>query len=197
MGFARSIISRVNNFQVRTLAGLTTKKLLPHIKEGESVLDIGCGLGYQAQDIQRKKGVRVTGIDVVDYTDSDFDCQLFDGRRIPFDDKSFDVSYFAYVLHHAAEPMKLLADSIRVTKKRILILEDTPSNFFDRALDAYHGWSFNKFYKLKHKAVFRTRNQWKQIFDQFHVKEVHTFPLGRFDREPYFPISRTLFVLDV
>jgi len=196
MGWIRSTVARINNFQVRTLSGLTSKKLLPYIDDGESVLDIGCGLGYQARDIQRKKQVTVTGIDVVDYTDSDFECKLFDGAHIPFPNQSFDVSYLAYVLHHAEKPIKLLSDALRVTKKRVIILEDTPRNDFDRLLDAYHGWSFNKFYHLKHKSVFRTRKQWETIFKEFRVNSIKTIPLGRFEREPYFPISRTLFVLE-
>jgi len=179
------------------LAGLTTKKLLPYIESGQSVLDIGCGLGYQAKDIEKKRNVSVAGIDVIDYTDSDFFCKVFDGVNIPFPDKSFDISYFSYVLHHAKQPIKLLADAIRVTHKRLLILEDTPQIFFDRVLDGYHGWSFNKFYKLDYKSVFRTQKEWERIFEQLHITSFSSYPLGRFDREPYFPIARTLFVIEV
>lgn len=197
MGFVRACITCVNNFQVRTLAGLTTKKLLPFIENGESVLDVGCGLGYQAKDLQKKKNVRVEGIDVIDYAEADFRCKVFDGMRIPFPDKSYDTTYFAYVLHHAEHPIKLLADAIRVTKKRILILEDTPKTLFDRLIDAYHGWSFNAFYKLKYKSVFRTQEEWENIFKQFHISSFKAYPLGRFERELYFPIARTLFVIEV
>lgn len=197
MQWIRSIIVRVNNFQVRTLAGLTTKKLLPHIGDGESVLDVGCGLGYQAKDLQKKKNVHIEGIDVIDYAEADFRCKVFDGMRIPFPDKSFDTTYFAYVLHHAEHPIKLLADAIRVTKKRILILEDTPKTLFDRLIDAYHGWSFNAFYGLKYKSVFRTQEEWENIFKQFHISSFKVYPLGRFERELYFPIARTLFVIEV
>lgn len=197
MGIIRSTIGRVNNFQVRALASKTTKKLSPHIRTGESVLDIGCGLGAQALDMQKKTGARVSGIDVIDYAGSDFRPTLFDGEHIPYPDKSFDVSYVAYVLHHAEKPFELLRESIRVSRRLVLILEDTPRNAFDRALDAYHGWSFNKFYKLKNKTIFWTRKEWEQFFEQLGVRSYRAFPLGRFDREVYFPISRTLFVIEV
>jgi len=160
------------------------------------VLDIGCGLGYQALDIQRQSGARVTGIDVIYYLDSDFSCKIFDGIHIPYSDKFFNVSYLSYVLHHAVKPMKLLAEALRVSRKRVLIIEDTPRNFFDRTLDAYHGWSFNKFYGLQHASAFRTQKEWEQIFEKSRVKSFQAIPFGRFNREIYFPISRTLFIID-
>lgn len=193
----KKIISFFNDGQVRLLTPLTVRLLLPHIYPGERVLDIGSGLGFQAELIRKKTGNEIEGIDVVDYGKTKIPYKHFDGVNIPHPDKSFDVSYLAFVLHHAEKPMELLAEAMRVTKKRIIILEDTPKNIFDRGFDAYHGWSFNKFFKLKHKAVFRTKEIWDDIFAGLPLKRVESIRLSRLSREPYFPISRTKFILEL
>lgn len=197
MGFVRKTVSLVNDFQVRVLTHKTVRLLLPHIKEGERVLDIGSGLGFQGKMIREQKHCDVFGIDVVDYQKADIPYKHFDGVHIPYQDKSFDVSYLSFVLHHAEHPVELIKEAIRVTKKRIIIIEDTPKNIFDRAFDAYHGWSFNKFFKLRHPCVFRTIKEWEEIFDSLGIASYATLPLSRLDREPYFPISRTKFILEL
>lgn len=193
----KKIVSFVNDFQVRVLTYKTTRLLFPYINKGERVLDIGSGLGFQAKQIYKKTGSEIQGVDVVDYQKTDIPYTHFDGIHLPFEDKSFDVSYLAFVLHHAEYPIELLQDAVRVTKKRIIILEDTPRNCLDKALDAYHGWSFNKFFGLQHKSIFRSKGEWMEIFQTLDTHEVRVEPLSRFARELYFPISRTRFVLEL
>lgn len=182
---------------MRFLTYKTVRLLLPHILNGDKILDIGSGLGFQAEQIHKKTGNNIMGIDVLDYRKARISFKQFDGKHIPFDDKSFDVSYLAFVLHHSASPEELLREAMRVTKRTILILEDTPRNWFDRMLDAYHGWSFNAFYNLHNKAIFRTKEEWETLFENFGVKTIISKRLSRFAREPYFPDSRTLFKLEL
>jgi ubiquinone/menaquinone biosynthesis C-methylase UbiE len=51
--------------------------------------------------------------------------KVFDGARLKFKDKSFDVVLFNAVLHHAARnTIQLMKDACRIARKRVILIED-------------------------------------------------------------------------
>ncbi|WP_321391135.1 class I SAM-dependent methyltransferase [Emcibacter sp.] len=95
------------------------------IKEGETVLDVGCGNGRFGENIARKFNACVTGIDVVDYADAGIPIKFYDGYTIPFDDNSFDVIIMAFMLHHVKHQDVIFKEALRCSKSKIIIYEDT------------------------------------------------------------------------
>ena len=186
---------KINRQATYFFAKKNVNRIKPFVTRNDRVLDIGSGYGKQAFTLQEAIGCSVSAIDVVDYNRFDIPFKEFDGVHVPFEDEAFDVSYLAFVLHHAEKPIELLKEALRVTKRTLLIFEDTPRNAFDRTLDGFHGRSFNWYYKLSNPAVFRTQKEWEKIFSEIPLQTRESIPLSRFWREPYFPISRTLFVL--
>jgi ubiquinone/menaquinone biosynthesis C-methylase UbiE len=85
------------------------------------VLDLGCGTG-DSVDLFRSLEPRVqwTGADierspeVAERTRKDADFVTFDGERLPFADRSFDLVYCKQVLEHVRRPQPLLAEAARV-----------------------------------------------------------------------------------
>ena len=85
------------------------------------VLDLGCGTG-DSVDLFRSLEPRVqwTGADierspeVAERTRTDADFVTFDGERLPFADRSFDLVYCKQVLEHVRHPQPLLAEAARV-----------------------------------------------------------------------------------
>ena len=85
------------------------------------VLDLGCGAG-DSVDLFRTvdSDVSWVGADIEESpevssrarTDADF--VTFDGRRLPFDDGSFELVYCKQVLEHVEHPRELLAEVARV-----------------------------------------------------------------------------------
>lgn len=187
---------KINRQATYFFAKKNIERITPFVSKGDRILDIGSGYGKQAHMLKEATGCDVTAIDVVDYNRFDVPFKEFDGVHVPFEDSSFDVSYLAFVLHHAEKPIDLLRDALRVTKRTVLIFEDTPRNAFDWALDGFHGKSFNWYYKLSNPTVFRTQVQWEKIFSKLPIKSQQTVRFKRFGREPYFPISRSLFILE-
>jgi len=87
------------------------------------VLDIGAGNGLIAEIIAQEKSAHVTLIDVLDWNLSKLPLFLYDGIRIPFENKQFDVVLLIDVVHHAEDEEALLKEAIRVGKKVVLVEE--------------------------------------------------------------------------
>jgi SAM-dependent methyltransferase len=85
------------------------------------VMDLGCGAG-DSVDLFRAAhpDVRWVGVDVEESpevaervrTDAEF--VSFDGRRLPFDDASFDLVFCKQVLEHVEHPRDLVGEAARV-----------------------------------------------------------------------------------
>jgi SAM-dependent methyltransferase len=93
------------------------------------VLDFGAGDGWFAQRM-RDSGVasEVVGIDVQPRRAPLFDVRLYDGRRLPFEDRSFDLVYCVDVLHHCDDPRERLEDLLRCARRSVLLKDHTYSN---------------------------------------------------------------------
>ena len=111
-----------------------------HESKGQSVLEIGVGLGADHQQFAQA-GARLTGIDLTDraveHTRSRLqsfglhsDLEMGDAENLTFPDQSFDVVYSWGVLHHSPDTQKCIQEVFRVLKRggvaRIMI---------------YHKWS--------------------------------------------------------
>jgi SAM-dependent methyltransferase len=103
--------------------------LLPHLKEGDRVLDIGCGPGTITADLaDRVSPGRVTALEVVDealdlaraeigrrgLTTVDF--AAGDVHALDFPDDSFDVVHAHQVLQHVGDPVTALREMRRVCR---------------------------------------------------------------------------------
>src|SRR5689334_3260350 len=72
------------------------------------VLDVGCGDGTIDALIQQKRpDVSIRGVDVLLRPATRIPVDLFDGKKFPFDDGSFDTCLFVDVLHHTTDPLIL------------------------------------------------------------------------------------------
>jgi SAM-dependent methyltransferase len=86
-----------------------------------TVMDLGCGAG-DSVDLFRSvdPDVEWVGVDIEDSpevsarTRSDAAFVTFDGRRLPFDDGSFELVYCKQVLEHVEHPRELVAEAARV-----------------------------------------------------------------------------------
>ncbi|MBC7665797.1 MAG: class I SAM-dependent methyltransferase [Caulobacter sp.] len=92
----------------------------------DRVLDFGCGDGYFASKVAKLPHVgRLVPVDVVARPGSFVKAQLYDGARLPFDDRSFELSYAVDVLHHCPEPIAAIDDMARCSSRYLLIKDHT------------------------------------------------------------------------
>jgi len=68
---------------------------------------------------------RLAPVDVVERKESLVVPQLYDGRRLPFEDRAFDLAYAVDVLHHCPDPLHAIDDMARCAKRYLLIKDHT------------------------------------------------------------------------
>jgi ubiquinone/menaquinone biosynthesis C-methylase UbiE len=98
------------------------------LREGDHVLDVGCGTGEDVRAIAgRFPGVSVLGIDAGEDKIRDaraqslglprpVDFRVGDAYLLPFEDEAFDACRADRVFHHLLDPPRALAEIARVTR---------------------------------------------------------------------------------
>lgn len=90
----------------------------------ESLLDVGAGDGLIGAALAARLGAsRAVGVDVRPQRGAALPTVAYDGARLPFDDRSFELVVLSDVLHHAADPRLLLGEALRVAS-RVVLLKD-------------------------------------------------------------------------
>jgi ubiquinone/menaquinone biosynthesis C-methylase UbiE len=114
------------------VARLEVERVVTLSLEGADIknaLDVGVGSGLFSEAFAQH-GVEVAGVDVNpemlvaakqfvprgDFRDST-------AEALPYPDASFDLVFFGLLLHESDEPLKVLQEARRVSRKRICILE--------------------------------------------------------------------------
>jgi 2-polyprenyl-3-methyl-5-hydroxy-6-metoxy-1,4-benzoquinol methylase len=101
----------------------------------DSLLDVGAGDGEIAADVARRLGAqRVAGVDVLARPTAHIEVTSYDGERLPFEDKSFEVVTTSDVLHHCAKPDQVLRECLRVASRCVLVKDHFCYGFVSRAL---------------------------------------------------------------
>lgn len=175
----------------------TVSLVLPHLSMKMSVLDIGCGEGWVAEELVTRGLAEVATVDVVDVRRAHaHSFAIYDGLSLPFPDDRFDVAMLNFVLHHVPDDRKvaLLGEALRVARRTVFILEDTPTTAIDRFLSRRHGEAYRRKIASTAPFGFLTRNEWRWLFRGMGL-EAETTPLGRFCRSVFQPFARAAFVL--
>jgi SAM-dependent methyltransferase len=135
------MIALMQNILEWRARGLVSRILL-FIQPQEQVLDIGWGTGHNGQRLRQVRQADVSGLDVVDISVAGPRPRLYDGRHIPFPDETFDVSVLIYTLHYIDDPTSFLKEVMRVTKRRVLIVQTTCRGAAGRRLHRVNEWLF-------------------------------------------------------
>ncbi len=179
----------------RHTAGILTRYVQPE----DRLLDIGCGYGEVALYLQNHGYGFVCTVDIVDIRRHRLKrFQFYNGADLPFIDDAFDACSISFVLHHVPNERKmhLLREAVRVTRRRLVVLEDTPRNAFDRLLSNLHGRIYRAQIRSSAGFGFYSQPRWEQIFKGIGMNIVVSQSLGRFCRHPLQPYARSLFVLE-
>lgn len=128
---------------------------------GEKIIDVGLGSGAVSW-LLKKRGYEVSSVDVENKSlYKEVEPKIYDGRKLPFKDKSFDSGLLLCVLHHCGKnQISVLKEAMR-TCKRVVILEDTYRNRIERTFVSLRDMVGNfEFYDHN----YRTVENWESVF---------------------------------
>lgn len=166
----------------------------------KKIIDIGSGNGMQAKLLLKHiKNIHLTCLDVSNYLweeNKDLNFTVYNGKVIPFPKGSFDASLLFFVLHHTTDPVQMLSEAKRVSRKRILIFEEVFTNPLQKLLMIVYDMLVNTLVlgetiTLPH---FRTSSQWKLLFRKLSLENVEEV---KFPRKWYYPPQRILFIVNL
>jgi SAM-dependent methyltransferase len=166
------------------------RRIAPHLRAGQTMLDLGAGTGLMSRWLAHRTGVRPTLCDLVEYPNRvrslPFITQT-DPFRVPVDDASFDVVLMMFVLHHVEryeDQGRLIEEARRIARERVIVTEDTPASGLDRAFNVAWDRLLNIRHGVPTPCTFRSAEAWAEEFAARGFQVVH--------RETYRPMWPTL-----
>src|SRR5918996_440402 len=172
------------------------RALLPWVR-GPRLLDLGAGEGWVAAALRSRAPVWVCAADVGPFGLAAEPYVVYDGARLPFGDGAFDTTLLSLALHNAETPEVVLDEAVRVTPRRLLVVESVYRDRVERFwLDLLDG-RFNRHRhggRMNVPLSFRRPEEWRALFESRGLRVVATEWLGsRLERLVHHPL---LFVVN-
>ena len=178
------------------------QNVAPWLRRGETMLDLGAGTGFMSRWLAKQTGVVPTLTDQVSYHNREQGLpfiQSDDPFSVPVSDDSFDVVLMLFVFHHVehyADQPRLLDEAIRIARRRVIVMEDTPENRLDLMFNKAWDWLLNRRHGVPCPFTFRNPDGWLRVFKDRNLSIVHTHTY-----KPLWPTFKmyphSLFVLDL
>jgi len=142
------------------------------IAPGQRLLEVGSGPG-SVIEVFREAGHDVTGLDIADNAfSSELVPVVYDGRRMPFENDTFDAALILTTLHHTPDPDHIIRECARIAR-RIVIIEDvfeTPlQERYTKLTDKFTNFEF-----VGHPHTNRSDRGWHETFENMGLELVFT-----------------------
>jgi len=141
----------------------------PYIKKGEKVLDVGAGTGVISKILSKKADV--TLLDIKDYNQTDLPLKLYDGKKIPFRDKSFDAVILVTAFHYIPNQPAFLKELKRVSS-RIILVDDVYKTAFGRFISNLNDTVVSNTVGIFTKFNFLRDEDFKEMFKKTGLRLV-------------------------
>ena len=160
------------------------------------VLDVGCGDGLLARRLmQERPDLDLRGLEVIVRSRTHIPVEAFDGQTIPYGDATFDAVMFIDVLHHAQDPMRLLHEAVRTTRKAIVIKDHALNGCLAGPTLRFLDWIGNARHGVALPYNYWPEKQWFKVFGACNLtirvwkSALHLYPRPAnwlFDRSLHF-----------
>ena len=156
--------------RVRALA----ENIAQMIPEGaDSLLDVGCGDGTLARSImERRPGLVAAGVEIRARPHTAIPVQEFDGRILPFPDRSHDLVMLVDVLHHAEDPTLLIREAGRVASRAVIIKDHLTGTWLSHERLRLMDWVGNIGHGVPLRYAYWSPRQWSDAFQAAGLREV-------------------------
>ena len=146
-------------------------ELIP--EEVITVLDVGAGTGEMAQAVNSfRPELTVSGVDVYIRPKTFIPIVKYDGNALSFDDCSFDAVMTIDVLHHCNDPVSVLKECARVSKRWVLIKDHVSDSVYDEKILKFMDWVGNRAHGVVLPYNYLSTSEWNSAFDKVGLKSV-------------------------
>lgn len=157
----RALHKPVYGARLRALVGV----IEPLLIGGDHVLDVGCGYGQLGKALAEKCGrarpIEVEGLERVKRGGELIPVKEYYGKTIPAQDGAYDVVILADVLHHEADPHRLLSECLRVSRRLVVIKDHAVEGPMAQRRIALIDWAANAPYGVPCLYRYNTVEQWR------------------------------------
>jgi SAM-dependent methyltransferase len=138
-----------------------------HVQPGDRILDVGCGSGALGSAIILQSGskmIQVQGVETHPRGGEPIPVTPYEGTRLPFADGSFEIVIVADVLHHEAEPERLLAECVRVSRRQVIVKDHVVAGPLAHLRICFLDWAANVGYGVPCLYRYLTLSEWNDLF---------------------------------
>jgi ubiquinone/menaquinone biosynthesis C-methylase UbiE len=162
----KGIHERIYKYRIKVLSEM----IIPFLNEGDKVLDIGCGSGRLGGVIlgcnRCPRSIKYTGIEKIPRGGEPIDVIAYVGNTLPMEANSFDVVILADVLHHEKNPLQLIMEARRVSKKIVIIKDHKKDYFFDQLRISILDFCANNPHDIECIYEYNTLQEWHSFFEE-------------------------------
>jgi len=156
--------------RVQALAGNIVEMLPPGVS---TLLDVGCGDGTLARSIMdRRPELRATGVEIRARPTTAIPVQEFNGRTLPYPDRSFHVVMLVDVLHHADDALGLIREAGRVAAREVVIKDHLTGAWLSHERLRLMDWVGNIGHGVPLRYAYWSPDEWRAAFAQARLHEI-------------------------
>jgi ubiquinone/menaquinone biosynthesis C-methylase UbiE len=148
------------------------KQILPLLEGSGRVLDVGCGSAHLGFLISQSTNRQVEFLDVkrVPFVHPEVKVTLYDGKIIPYENRSFETSLAIFTLHHTQNAVQVLKEIVRVTSRYVVIVEDylKSRNIINLSSVVLKDLIANGFY-TNITFQYKTIPEWQDVFTDLNL----------------------------
>lgn len=184
-----ALLARLHAPVYRKRLSVLVDLVLPHLRDGDMVLDVGCGTGTLGAALRsaasdRGINIRVEGLERFPRGGEPIGVTSYGGGSFPFADQNFDVVIVADVLHHELQPDALLSECVRVSKRHVVIKDHQLSGPLAQARVSLIDWAANAPHAVKCLYHYNRPEQWDAILRGLRLttesvyRSINLYPAG-------------------
>lgn len=166
-------VSHSNRVDLLSTLYINVIQSLNKINDKVHLLDIGCGDMTIAKTMaSRYNKLEFTCIDIYPNKEKWDNYFEFDGKTIPFEDKSFDFVLFSDVLHHDFDKVRVLLTEAKRVSNYILIKDHFEYGLWSRRILQFADFIGNYGYGVSIPKQYFTRQSYSRLLSECKMKEI-------------------------
>jgi SAM-dependent methyltransferase len=118
-----------------------------------------------------RPGLEATGVEIRARPSTAIPVQEFDGRTLPFADRSHDIVMLVDVLHHAEEPTALIREAGRVAGTAVIIKDHLTGAWLSHERLRLMDWVGNIGHGVPLRYAYWSPRQWGDAFRNAGLRE--------------------------